>query len=266
MAEEIIDVHCGWGPTPAAPDWNQAEAVQRLLTARGVTTACLSSVLARRYDPIGGNEAVAETLKSPGTPARLCGWLVVQPAQYEESSGQMRSHLYSENFVGAALYTNPATGEPVTVEYARELLILIRRYSKALLIETPTAEAMWHAVEIAGFMQGVKIIASGMGGEEWRAAIDYAVKPSNLFLDISGALAPEKIRYAIQAMNGARKLLFASNAPTCDPALHLAMLEEAGLSSDEREKILCANAQRVFGWGTGSVESPSGMTLSAMGS
>ena len=151
------------------------------------------------------------------------------------------------------------------MEYARELLILIRRYSKALLIETPTAEAMWHAVEIAGFMQGVKIVASGMGGEEWRAAIDYAVKPSNLFLDISGALAPEKLRYAIQAMSGARKLLFASTAPTNDPVANLAMIEEAGLSADEREKILFANAHRVFGWGTGSIDSPAGITLSAMG-
>lgn len=265
MAEEIIDVHCGWGPTPAAPEWNQAEVVQSILAERGITTSCLSSLLARRYDPVGGNETVADTLANPGSPVRLCGWLVVQPAQYEESSAQMRRHLYSENFVGAALYPNPATGEPVTLEYTRELLILIRRYSKSLLIEAPTAEAMWHAVEIAGFMQGVKIVASGMGGEEWRAAIDFAVKPSNLFLDISGSLAPEKIRYAIQAMSGARKLLFASGAPANDPAANLAMLEEAGLSADEREKILSANAHRVFGWGTGSIDTPTGVTLSAMG-
>lgn len=265
MAEEIIDVHCGWGPTPAAPNWNQAETVQGILAARGITTCCLSSLLARRYDPVGGNETVADTLASPGSPAKLRGWLVVQPAQYEESSAQMRRHLYSENFVGAALYPNPATGEPVALEYSRELLILIRRYSKSLLIETPTAEAMWHAVEIAGFMQGVKIVASGMGGEEWRAAIDFAVKPSNLFLDISGALAPEKIRYAIQAMSGARKLLFASGAPANDPAANLAMLEEAGLAADEREKILFANAHRVFGWGSGSVDAPTDVTLSSMG-
>lgn len=265
MAEEIIDVHCGWGPTPAAPNWNQVEAVQGILAARGITTCCLSSLLARRYDPVGGNETVADTLTSPGGPAKLRGWLVVQPAQFDESSAQMRRHLYSENFVGAALYPNPATGEPVALEYSRELLILIRRYSKSLLIETPTAEAMWHAVEIAGFMQGVKIVASGMGGEEWRAAIDFAVKPSNLFLDISGALAPEKIRYAIQAMSGARKLLFASGAPANDPAANLAMLEEAGLAADEREKILFANAHRVFGWGSGSVEAPTDVTLSSMG-
>ena len=78
MAEEIIDVHCGWGPTPAAPDWNQTEAVQAVLSARGITTACLSSLLARRYDPVGGNETVADTLASPGSPVALRGWLVVQ--------------------------------------------------------------------------------------------------------------------------------------------------------------------------------------------
>ena len=178
----------------------------------------------------------------------------------------MRRFLYSERFVGAALYPNPATGAPVTLEYARELLILVRRYSKSLLIETPTAEAMWEAVEIAGFMQGVKIVASGMGGEEWRSAIDFAVKPSNLFLDISGSLVPEKIHYAIHAMNGARKILFASGAPNTDPAAVLAMVDEAGLSTDEREKILHANAQRIFGWSLGPADAePGGLALKPMG-
>jgi len=266
MAHEIIDVHCGWGPTPAAPTWNQSAAVQAALETRGITTACLSSVLARRYDPIGGNETIAEVVSAKENTRDLRGWLVVQPAQHEESSALMRRFLYSERFVGAALYPNPATGAPVTLEYARELLILVRRYSKSLLIETPTAEAMWEAVEIAGFMQGVKIVASGMGGEEWRSAIDFAVKPSNLFLDISGSLVPEKIHYAIHAMNGARKILFASGAPNTDPAAVLAMVDEAGLSTDEREKILHANAQRIFGWSLGPADAePGGLALKPIG-
>lgn len=266
MSHEIIDVHCGWGPTPAAPEWNQATVVSEALKTRGVGSACLSSFLARRYDPIGGNETIAEVVNAPNESCDFRGWLTVQPAQHEESSTLMRRFLYSDRFVGAALYPNPATGESVTVAYARALLILVRRYSKALLIETPTAEAMWQAVEIAGFMQGVKIIASGMGGEEWRSAIDYACKPSNLFLDISGSLVPEKLHYAIHAMNGARKLVFASGAPTTDPAAVLAMVEEAGLSPDEKEKIFHANAQRVFGWRSSSDdEAGAGLALTPMG-
>lgn len=268
MSQAIIDVHCGWGPTPAAPEWNQLAAVSAALQARGVTCACLSSLLARRYDPIGGNETIAEIVSASNTTCDLRGWLMVQPAQHEESSSLMRRFLYSERFVGVALYPNPATGEPVTLEYARELLILVRRYSKALLIETPTAEAMWQAVEIASFMQGVKIVASGMGGEEWRSAIDYAAKPANLFVDISGSLVPEKLHYAIHAMNGARKLLFASGAPAVDPAAVLAMVEEAGLSPDEKEKIFHANAQRLFGWRSnlGEGEVTGGVSLTPMGS
>lgn len=267
MSQEIIDVHCGWGPTPAAPEWNKAAAVSEALKTRGVTCACISSLLARRYDPIGGNETIAEVVSAANEACDLRGWLMVQPAQHDESSALMRRFLYSERFVGAALYPNPATGEPVTLAYARELLILVRRYSKALLIETPTAEAMWEAVEIAGFMQGVKIVASGMGGEEWRSAIDYASKPSNLFLDISGSLVPEKLHYAIHAMNGARKILFASGAPQTDPAAVLAMVEEAGLSADEKEKIFHANAQRIFGWrsGIGEGETGAGISLTPMG-
>lgn len=243
----IVDVHCGWGPTPAAPNWNDATAVRAALKERGVTGACIASTLARRYDMLAGNETVAGVVADSSGESGLRGWLVLHPDQHEEASKLMRRHLVKPGFVGVALYPDTTTGEPVTLERNRELLNVFRRYSKALCIAAPTGEAMHHAVEIAHYMGTAKILASGMGGEQWRTAVNLAAKPSNLFLDFAGVLDAEKIQYAIRQMNGLRRIVFGSGAPATEPAAVLSLLDDLELSADEKHRICCTNAQRLFG-------------------
>jgi predicted TIM-barrel fold metal-dependent hydrolase len=248
----IIDVHCGWGPTPAAPAWNDRATVCAALLQRGIGGAFLSSLLARRYDPVAGNDSVATALEAESDDGcDLRGWLVAHPGQLDDASAQMRAQLYSPHFVGMALYPDPISGRPVTLEAGRELFTVFRRYGKPLLIEALDADAMAEAVAIAAGLTGIKVIVSGMGGDEWRRSIDLASRPVNLFFDISGTLASEKIAYA-RTVCGARKLLFASGAPGTDPAAILGMLDEVELTADEREKILAGNAQRLFELGGGT--------------
>ena len=167
----ICDIHGQWGPTTAAPSWNQPEHVKGQLLQRGITLGCFASALARRYDMVAGNDAVYEAAGSKGGGVVLKGWLVIQPNQHDESANLMRKYMFHDNFVGAVLYPNPATGEPVTLARCQDLLTVFRRYGKALLIHTPTAAAMHHAVDIASFLGTGKVIASGMGGDEWREAM-----------------------------------------------------------------------------------------------
>ena len=47
MSQPIIDIHCMWGPTPSAPNWNDTEVVCKALRTRGITQAfvyCLCRV------------------------------------------------------------------------------------------------------------------------------------------------------------------------------------------------------------------------------
>lgn len=264
----ICDIHGQWGPTTAAPSWNQPDHVKGQLLQRGISMGCFASALARRYDMVAGNDAVYEAAKSKGGGVVLKGWLVIQPNQHDESANLMRKYMFHDNFVGAALYPNPATGEPVTLARCQDLLTVFRRYGKALLIHTPTAAAMHHAVDIASFLGAGKVIASGMGGVEWREAIDYAVRPTNLFLDFSGALTSDKIAFAIQRLGGCRKLVFGSGSPSTDPAAVLALLDELDLTDDERHRILYGNAHRIFGELLGPDEESTaggGLTLTPMG-
>lgn len=239
----IVDVHCGWGATSFAPGWEDAEYVGGALRARGIGGAFLASDLARHFDPISGNEQVAQTI---GEHPHFSAWLVVHPDRPLDAHAQMRRFLYGDQFVGCALYPDPATGRPITLEGAHDIVNAFRRFGKPLLIETPNAEAMHHAARIAQEMGNMRIVASGMGGAEWREAVDLAAHLSNLYLDISGALVPDKIDYAARALHGVRKLLFASGAPQTDPAAVIGLLDDLDLTPDDRERILGGNAVRLF--------------------
>jgi predicted TIM-barrel fold metal-dependent hydrolase len=247
MSEQIIDIHISFGATAFAPKWGDALEIRTALQTRGISAAFFSSDLAARYDPVSGNDALASALESTND-NNLYGWLVLHPDRTDDANLQLRRHLSgSRRFIGAALYADPLTGVPVTLRSAQEVITAYRRFSRPLLVQTQSAEAMFEAARIAQEVgTNIKVIASGMGGEEWREAIDLAAKPLNLFLDISGALTPEKIEYAIDTLGGTRKLLFASGAPATDPAAVLGMINDLKLDAEDREKILSGNALRLF--------------------
>ncbi len=249
MPGPIFDVHCGWGATPSAPQWNDVSAIQTAMQTRGITQVFLSSLLARRYDLPTGNDALASALPklddtSETTDVR--GWLIAHPARTADSVLQMRRHLSDERFVGLALYPDPLTSTPVSARDAREIITSFRRFGKPLLVEANTAAGMAEVIRMTEDMAGVKIIASGMGGEEWREAIDMVAKSLNLLLDVSGSLAPEKIEYAFSALHGSRRLLFASGGPQTDPAAVLGLVRDADIPNEDRERILGGNAARLF--------------------
>ena len=251
MPNPIIDVHCGWGATASAPQWNDIPSIQTALQKRGVTQSFLSSLLARRYDMPTGNDALAAALPSMqkqenANTTEVRGWLVAHPARNLDSQAQMKKHLADDRFVGVAMYPDPLTGSPVTARDAREIVTAFRRYAKPLLVETQSAAGMAEVVKMTEDMAGVKIIASGMGGEEWREAIDMTVRGLNLLLDISGSLSPEKIEYAFSALNGSRRLLFASGGPYTDPAAVLGLVRDADIPEEDRDRILGGNAARLF--------------------
>ncbi len=244
----FIDVHCGFGGTVAARFWDTADGIRQAMQQRGIGMAFASSLSARTYDPIAGNDELAAIVGTGHEIVDIRGWLVVHPSRAEDGHTQMRRYLLSDRFVGVALYPDPLTGLPILARNAAEAVTAFRRYSKPVLVQAPTAAAMYEVVRLAQDFNGVKFIASGMGGEEWREAIEMSTKPLNLFLDISGSLCSDKIDYAFSEMGGVRKLLFASGAPMTDPAAVLAMLFESGLSEDDRTKVLYVNAQRMFGF------------------
>jgi predicted TIM-barrel fold metal-dependent hydrolase len=248
---EIIDVYCSWGPTPFAPKWNDEAYVQKILTERGIVEAFMASNLARRFEPKAGNDRMAERVLEETIPCELRGWLVIHPSQVETSLEQMREYLHNPQFVGALLVYDYVNDRPNTWEDSREILSAFRRYGKVLLIEVPHIEAVRYALDIVQNMQGVRVLFSGMGGKDWKQMVDLCAKSTNVFMDIAGALEPEKIEYAIKVMDSARKIMFASYAPMVDPAAMIGVVEDAKISQADKDRIYHSTARRVFGLGSG---------------
>lgn len=245
QAGQIIDIHCNWGGATAelTHGWEDTARAGETLQARGVRFAFVVSEAARHFDSIAGNEEIeALTRAEPG----LRGWFVAHPARAQAAHAQMRQLLYNARWAGCAVYPDPITGRPVTLEDFGEILNAYRRFSKPLYIATPDADAARHAAHIAREMSPMRVILGGMGGGDWRETTDLCVNAPGLFVDISGELAPEKIEYALQALHGARKILFASNAPHTDPAAVIGLLDDLDLSPDDRARILGGSAARLF--------------------
>lgn len=241
---EIIDIQCGWGGAAAqASGWSDPAHARQTLRARGVRWAFVVSEAARHFDTVAGNEEI-EALTSARPELR--GWLVAHPSRAQEAHAQMRQHLYDARWIGCALYPDPLTGRPVTLEDFHDIINAYRRFGKPLYIGTPDADAARHAAAIARDTGNMRVILGGMGGSDWREVIDLCAQLTNLCVDISGVLVPEKIDYAITALHGARKILFASNAPHTDPAAVIGLLDDLDLSELDRNRILGGNAARLF--------------------
>ena len=253
-----IDIHCGWGATTAAPQWRDINAIKTTMAARGIGTVFISALLARRYDMIAGNAALPSAVMPPANDEEVDvrAWMVIHPARIKEATDQMRRLLLSPRFVGCALYPDPRTGAPVTAADARELIVAYRRFGRPLLVEAPDLTAIEQVIRISDDLAGVKLIASGMGGDEWRESLALIARTGNIFVDISGALTPEKVEYAIQALHGTRKILFASGAPQTDPAAILGLLDDVDISDEDRNRILFGNAEKLFGLGPVPTEAP----------
>jgi predicted TIM-barrel fold metal-dependent hydrolase len=254
--KDIIDVYASWGPTPFAPKWNDEAYVQQILTERGIVESFMASNLARRFEPVAGNDRMAERVLAETKPCELRGWLVIHPAQVETSLEQMREYLHNPQFVGALLVYDYVNDRPNTWEDSRELLSAFRRYGKILLIEVPHVEAVRHALDIMQNLQGMKVLFSGMGGRDWKQMVDLCAKSTNVFMDTAGVLDPEKLEYAIKVMDSARKIMFSSGAPQTDPAAMIGMIEDAKISQSDKDRIYRTTAGRVFGlWGGPAVGS-----------
>jgi hypothetical protein len=160
----FIDVHCGFGGTVAARHWGSPDAIREAMQQRGIGMAFASSLSARTYDPIEGNDELAQMVGTGEESVDLRGWLVVHPSRAADGHVQMRKYLLSSRFVGVALYPDPLTGLPILARNAAESVTSFRRYSKPVLVQAPTAAAMYEVVRLAQDFNGVKFIASGHGG------------------------------------------------------------------------------------------------------
>lgn len=106
----------------------------------------------------------------------------------------------------------------------------------------------WSVEELAAAWPGVKVIMGHMGhgnGIYINAAIDAAVRTSNVYLETSGMPMHTKIREAVDRA-GAHKVLYGSDVPFHHPQVEMLKVRLSGLTADLVERVLEGNARALF--------------------
>jgi predicted TIM-barrel fold metal-dependent hydrolase len=173
----------------------------------------------------------------------------------DSSIAVMRDQMGFRKFLGMAV-AGVKSDEPVTKMVSDEIINAYRRYGKPLFLFTPNGECVQSALEIARGFPMLKVVFLGMGGDDWRTAIAAAHASTNVLLETSGAMDRAKLPAAIEAI-GAHRILFGSGSPRVDAAAVLGLVHDSALSEDARRKILCENANKLFGLAARNTETES---------
>lgn len=90
------------------------------------------------------------------------------------------------------------------------------------------------------------IILAHMGGyHHTEDAIRVCEKYDNLLVDTSACPYPDKIREAVERL-GARRVLFGSDGPGCNPKLELQKIKRIGLAEDEERMVFHDNIMSIL--------------------
>ena len=220
------------------------EGVLKAMQKYGIEAAVLIPRLAVDSNFRLGNKELFDAVKAD---KRLFAYFAVNPNYPEECIELMRSAMSSPKIVAAALFRGSSRDYPNPDDY-REILNAYRRFTRPVLVDAASGEAIAAAAQMAREFPTIKFIFGSMGGADWKRAMTCD-QLLNVMLETSGSFDCEKIEEAVDRF-GAHRILFGSDMPFSDPASMLALVQSSGVPKDAMSKILGENAKRLFKLGT----------------
>ena len=238
----IIDVHSHYGKWPFPMRGTGVEFSLELMKRRGISRTIMSSAGAIVYDFVDGNEEMARAIE--GHP-ELLGYVTLNPNYFDASCRELEEYFKKPNFVGAKIH--PAyCRRPISSPQNRALVRKIAEYGRPLLIHTYGQGTPAQVLDLAQDCPDLPIIMGHGGADAWREAADVITKAENVYMEFCcSLLETDKVRRSIE-IAGADRILFGSDLDLIHPGFVAGSYEEAGLSRDEKEKILYRNAARIF--------------------
>lgn len=101
--------------------------------------------------------------------------------------------------------------------------------------------------DLASRFPGVTIIMAHMGMAAYRDAIYVAQKEPNVILETSAQPWTHRIIRVAASRIGIDRIVYGSDAPLHHPRVELTKIEVAGLTEEEKAKVLGGNIARVLG-------------------
>ncbi|MEU0479884.1 amidohydrolase family protein [Streptosporangium sp. NPDC006013] len=238
----IIDVHAHWGPWFFTMDVSALTI--RAMDRYGIDLAIVSGTEAVIYDAPAGNRALAAYLDSVPGPARLYGYVTVNPRRLAEAERDLNTYLPTGRFVGVKIHTD-YTGSPVTSPQLRDALALVAAADVPALVHTWGASVL-DLAQVCLDTPGLRVIAGHMGADGYRHAIEAARACDRLYLEPCWSHFPAGRIAEVAAAVDPEQLLFGTDSTLIDPASAFGSVAAAGLTGDAADRLAWRNAAALF--------------------
>ncbi len=192
---------------------------------------------------------------------RILSYYVYNPHEAEKSLSLMEKYANRDIFRGIKIhpswhghFADDEKYRPV-YEYARakKLVILSHTWTESLTNPVQKFSVPSHFEKYVSEFPDVTLILGHSGGrfEGINEAIKLGRKYPNVCFDVAGDIYIDGFVETLILNASAEKVLFGSDYPMMDPRIMLGVVMGSGISEEDKEKILCGNASRLFGIGVG---------------
>jgi len=252
----IIDVHAHYGYTFFPIRVEREDDIVKYMNIYGIDKCIMSNFRGIFYELNNANYEVMKAIEK--YPRRLYGYIVVNPNYQEESIKEIKHYAEVKGFVGVKIH--PAWhGVPVDSELYKSIFESCERAKLPVLAHSFVSEFLGDQVSAPERLAriaprySIPIIMGHMGGNS-RRGIKAAKGIENLFVEISGgrqdADSPtgwntQRVEVAVKEL-GADKVMFGTDLPLVEPACAMGIMDDAELTTDEKEMVMYKNAERIF--------------------
>lgn len=264
-----IDVHAHFGDyvrgqnrqIDAFCSGDVAEVIRRARVARTRCTIAspLEALMPRgAANAVAGNAAALEQVRDQEE-MRL--WVVAHPLQ-PETFAQVADFLQHPCCVGIKIH--PEEHQYPIQEQGESLFALAAEHRAIVLAHTGDPFS-WPAdfLPFADAHPEVRLIlahlgngGSAAGDPSLQVRAVEASRHGNVYVDTSSArsLLPGLIEWAVETL-GDERILYGTDTPLYSAAMQRARIDSADISDHSKRRILCQNAEALFGWSDDSSHS-----------
>lgn len=237
-AERIIDVHGHLGewffPIPRY-SLDEADAI---LARYGIELCIFSSALAVIHDFREGNAWLKQAIADR---ERMAGYVTINPHYPDDSRAHLDAYLPLADFLGVKYHTN-YTNTRADSPLALNLLEDVQQRGVPILLHAPAGQI----AKVAEHLPDLSIIMPHFNLLAGSDAPLLSGLP-NVWVDFSGTDSHcGRVAEAVELV-GHQRVLFGSDVMLIDPGRALGMVDDAGLTTEERECVLYRNAAELFG-------------------
>ncbi len=255
-----IDIHghfginCPYGMDAVRPfgsaDAGEVAAIARKCNIAKIIISPMQAIFPfGRADVLAGNASASKAVSENN---ELLQWVVVNPL--EKRSYDQAVEIFNTNEKAVGIKIHPVAHIYDIKEQGREIFSFASKHNLIVLTHSGDAQSLpQDFVDLANDFPNVRLILAHLGNspDDDRMLHVKAVEASrhgNIYVDTSSAMniLPTVLENAVRRI-GADKILFGTDTPLYFTPMQRIRIEFADITQNDKQKILCENAKKLFG-------------------